>query len=253
MFFLIKFKCFLLKKLKVDFDSMDTSADRQKRPLSSESSEEDEQETFFKKHKSELELEKKDGMAIGMDVDKALKAPLTSEKLDSKHDSKKKDKQAKLDDEDEDEEKDKDKEKENEKDKDKDEDEDDDKDEDEGEEQEDSDDEQGYDEEGKEGEWTYPQNRGGSVWLTNKKKMCRVVDTNGRYMDLPKKKLDKETIIKYLGTSDVQNGLHPFCKRGRYMIHRADMLSLKAINKKAAACIYQDVRGNVIFCEGEFL
>ena len=110
-----------------------------------------------------------------------------------------------------------------------------------------------HDEEGKEGKWTKPQNPGGSVWLTNKKQMCRVVRTDGMYMDLPKKQLNRETIQQYLNTPHFKIREHDLCKRKRVMIHRADMSVLRLINVKAASCIYQDVRGNVIFCERDFV
>ena len=50
------------------------------------------------------------------------------------------------------------------------------------EEEEEEEDDEGYDEEGPQGKWVKPKNRGASVWLTVKKEMCRAVHHDGTYM-----------------------------------------------------------------------
>lgn len=110
----------------------------------------------------------------------------------------------------------------------------------------DDDDDQGYDEVGKPGEWTEPKNRGGSVWLTSAKPMCRVVNTDGFFMDLDPDTLTKAQVYSLLGTTSVISNAAKWCKRGRYYTRG---ISATKPNPKAAQCVLADVRGPCIFWE----
>ena len=118
---------------------------------------------------------------------------------------------------------------------------------------------EGYDEVGEEGKWQSPKNVGGSVWLTVKRDMCRLVNTNGQYQDLykvsEKKQLTAGDVHKMLGctVADALLKVVPmeYSQRDRIMIANAAMDN-KQPNEKAAAVMLQDVRGTVLFCERKF-
>ena len=115
---------------------------------------------------------------------------------------------------------------------------------------------QGYDEEGKPGEWTAPRNTGGSVWLSDKKDMCRVVNTEGKFMDLfINGQLDPKKACSVIGNGCAKVGFItvPNCVRKRIMIYDAYAIrNSKEINQKAAAVVLSHVCGTVIFCEAKF-